>query len=71
MFVALKSGDGGDNMSTFTAIMASIMMLATTAFGKGWAAAPTGVDKPVAYVPRPIPESGQWERPKTERTASY
>jgi hypothetical protein len=32
------------------AIIASIMMLATTAFGRVWAAPPTGVDKTAAYI---------------------
>jgi hypothetical protein len=36
-------------MSTYLAIFASLTMLATTAFGNGWAA-PTGVDKTAACV---------------------
>ncbi len=37
-------------MSGFMAIIASIMMLATTAFGRVGAAAPTGAEKTAAYV---------------------
>jgi len=37
-------------MRTYMAILASLTILATTAFGKGWTAPPTGVDKTAAYI---------------------
>ncbi len=37
-------------MKGYFAIMASILMLATTAFGKGWTAAPTRVGKTAVYA---------------------